>query len=182
MPNIERNRLETTQAIAHVLNEDLAQSKDLYITSKNNGRIFAEGFGQTSRSITDQSNSNGGQGRNFGGNVLIPNRTFDAIVKVWGAGGGARGHDTGNALAGGAGFSTGKLRFFKDVPYAIMTGQGGDHVTHRHSGTAQRGVHRIAGTYGNGGGVAHHGGSGGGMSGIFFNTFVNNGGDRKSVV
>ena len=31
MPNIERNRLDTTQAIAHVLNEDLAQSKDLYI-------------------------------------------------------------------------------------------------------------------------------------------------------
>lgn len=176
MSNVERTKTQNVQPIAHVLNEDLGQSVDVFNTEQNKGRIFAKGFGQTSRSITDWSPIYGGQGVNYGGWVIIPNQTFDANVKVWGAGGGSRGHDTGNAYAGGGGFSSATIRFYKDTPYAVMVGQGGDHVTHRHSGTGMRGNYRLAGTYGNGGGGAHHGGNGGGLSGVFFNTFVNQGG------
>jgi len=174
----EMTEIKESQRIAHIFNEPLVSHNDVYWTDQNQGKLFAEGHGQSRHGNTDgkdigQSNE---YGTRFGSWTLIPYKTFFGDVKVWGAGGGGRGYDTGNAYGAGAGHSKARVKFLKDIPYTILVGQGGDHTTHRHSGTGGRGTFFPSGTFGNGGGGAQHGGSGGGLSGIFFNTFPNAGG------
>ena len=169
--------LREKSPIAHIFNEPLAKHYDVYLDGKSENKIFAEGSGQ-SRHIQDIQNpsSTSAYGVKFGSWTMIPYQNFYGEVKVWGAGGGARGYDTGNARGGGGGHSRANVQFFKDVPYTILVGEAGDHTTHRHSGTGGRGTFKPSGSFGNGGGGAHHGGNGGGLSGIFYNTFPNAGG------
>ena len=169
-------QFKKSSPIAHVFNEPIATHEDIYIKEKFNNRIFAEGYGQSRHNTSEPSQGDLDYGNKFGIWTIIPYRTFYGNVKVWGGGGGARSYDTGNAKGGGGGHSRATLKFIENIPYTVMVGQGGDHTTHRHSGTGGRGTFNPAGTFGNGGGGAQHGGSGGGMSGIFFNTFGNNGG------
>ena len=170
--------IRENQKIAHVFNEPLASHNDIFWNDKNTGKIFAEGFSQSRRENVDRKDglSSSEYGDRFGSWTLIPYKTFLADVKLWGAGGGGRGIDTGNAYGAGGGHSRARVKFLKDIPYTIIVGQGGDHTTHRHSGQGGRGTFYPSGTFGNGGGGAQHGGSGGGLSGIFFNTFANAGG------
>ena len=111
-------------------------------------------------------------GCTYGDWTIIPLRDFEAQVKVWGAGGGAHSHGT-EKTAGGGGFSRADITFFSKIPYTIWVGQGGFYSTGRYSTNHNRWQYRTNGTFGNGGGAAHAGGSGGGLSGIFFNTFGN---------
>jgi hypothetical protein len=168
--------IKENQPIAHIFNEALAEHKDVYWENKNQGKIFAEGFGQHKHQFDHNEPGHFDAGRKYGIWTIIPYRSFYGTAKVWGAGGGARGYDTGDAVAGSGGYSSATVKFLKDIPYTILVGASGDHVTHRHSGGDVRDNYGQSGTFGNGGGGATHGGSGGGLSGIFFNTFGNHGG------
>lgn len=91
----------------------------------------------------------------YGSYVFFPKNNFTGIVHMWGAGGGAY-HDSGGRFAGGGGYAQAIINFVADVPYTFIVGEGG----HWNSGA----------THGGGGRGHSSGGSGGGLSGIFFNT------------
>lgn len=105
----------------------------------------------------------------YGDWTIIPNRTFSAQVKLWGAGGGSHTHG-GNSFAGGGGHARGDILFMEGIPYTFWVGQGGFYTQSRYGTNEQRHQYRTGGTFGGGGGGGHNAGSGGGLSGIFFNT------------
>lgn len=121
-------------------------------TTKRNAELFNVGGGSVYNSYPEFNHG-------FGSHVFIPNQTFIGMVHVWGAGGGGY-HNSGSRSAGGGGFTQVVIRFLQNVPYTIVVGQAG--------------THNELTTHG-GGGRGHHsgtGGSGGGLSGIFFDTNV----------
>jgi hypothetical protein len=115
------------------------------------------------------------RGTTFGDWTLFPMRRFEADVKMWGAGGGAQSH-SGDSWGGGGGYARAQITFYPETPYTIWVGQGGFHCQHRYNGNHNRWNYRTSGTFGNGGGGGQSAGSGGGMSGIFYNTLGNDGG------
>ena len=136
---------------------------------------FGPGFYTSSWGALGSWNGRSGMGLNYGDWTLIPTRTFEAEVKMWGAGGGAHSHG-GDAYGGGGGFAKSQITFIEGIPYTLWVGQGGFYAEYRYGGNGNRRNYRTSGTFGNGGGAGHNGGSGGGMSGIFFNTLGNDGG------
>ncbi len=109
-------------------------------------------------------------GENFGEWTLTPNVTFNASVKMWGAGGGAHNH-SGSGAAGGGGYASSQITFLKDTPYVIWVGQGGSYAYHNQDSNGNRTNAWESGGFGGGGGGGHNAGGGGGMSAIFFNTY-----------
>lgn len=94
----------------------------------------------------------------YGSYVFVPNDSFIGLVHMWGAGGGGY-YNSGDSWAGGGGYSQAIMRFEQDIPYTIVVGEAG---------------HWAATSTHGGGGRGHgtsNGGSGGGLSGIFFNTY-----------
>jgi len=175
---LNMTEIKQRQPIAHIFNEALAEHSDVFWeNNKYGGRIFAKGKGYNSHNFDHvEPGSVNEYGVKFGLWTIIPYRSFYGSAKVWGAGGGARSYDTGDAVSGAGGYSSATIKFMKDTPYTVLVGQPGDHVTHRRSSVGVRDNFGQAGTFGNGGGGSVHGGSGGGLSGIFFNTFGNHGG------
>lgn len=110
----------------------------------------------------------------YGEYILIPNVDFVGYVEMWGAGGGCHSHansDTGNT-GGGGGYARSTIRFKKDIPYCIVVGQGGSHVNNTPEGASLFYNSRFWQATIGGGGQGHaSGGSGGGLSGIFYNSF-----------
>ena len=113
-----------------------------------------------------------------GARTIIPRHDFIGAVYMWGAGAGqystaATSYNTG----GYGGYTWGFMKFRKNVPYTLITGQRGSQNPSNIGtiGAVQGGV-----AFG-GGGHGHSGGSGGGgLSGIFHNA-QHNGGPNYSV-
>ena len=108
-------------------------------------------------------------GFNYGEWTLIPNRTFSATVRLWGAGGGSHSYAS-TAYGGGGGHARASVVFLDSIPYTFWVGQGGTYAQHRGNSHWQRHTYRLGSTFGNGGGGTNNSGSGGGLSGLFFNT------------
>ena len=166
-----------------------------YINASSNPKIFNRGGG--THGHADHSDHNGynrgfggagrhrgmgypdvtGFGEDYGAWTLIPSETFEARTRMWGGGGGSHNHGANDPRpAGGGGFASAIIRFEKDIPYVIWVGQGGTKSTHNHNRDGGRRQYRQSATFGNGGNGAPDGGSGGGLSGIFFNTLSNDAG------
>jgi len=95
--------------------------------------------------------------------TITPTTDFTANVKMWGASGTM--YTSGNAGAGG--YSSGTASFKGGVPYILVVGEGGKRVV----GSGYHG-------YGNGGYTFYSSGNavqGGGMSGIFSESYTQNG-------
>lgn len=110
----------------------------------------------------------------YGEYIFIPSVDFVGYVEMWGAGGGCHSHtnsDTGNT-GGGGGYARSTIRFKKDIPYCLVVGQGGSHVNNSIEGVSLFFNNKFWGSSIGGGGQGHaSGGSGGGLSGIFYNSF-----------
>jgi hypothetical protein len=110
----------------------------------------------------------------YGEYIFIPSVDFTGYVEMWGAGGGCHSHansDTGNT-GGGGGYARSTIYFKKDIPYCIVVGQGGSHTNNTIEGCNSFINHRMWQATIGGGGQGHSsGGSGGGLSGIFYNSF-----------
>lgn len=102
-----------------------------------------------------------------GARTIIPRQNFNALVYMWGAGAGIYATYASSYNIGGYGGHTwGMMKFRKDIPYTIITGQKG---TQNFSNISTVGAAQGGQAYG-GGGRGHSSGSGGGgMSGIFYN-------------
>lgn len=110
----------------------------------------------------------------YGEYIFVPSNDFIGYVEMWGGGGGCHSHvntDTGNT-GGGGGYARSTIRFKKDIPYCIVVGQGGSHTNNTIEGCSQFFNNRMwQSTIGGGGQGYSSGGSGGGLSGIFYNSF-----------
>lgn len=96
----------------------------------------------------------------YGTYTLIPQTDFVAMVHMWGGGGGGYSSGDDTSRAGGGGFTQAMIRFKANIPYALVIGQAG-----RYGLTSNTTTHG-----GGGGSYAVHGGQGGGLTGIFFNS------------
>ena len=99
--------------------------------------------------------------------TITPNMDFTASIKMWGAGGGSAGAG-GYVLTtgGGGGFSSGVMTFINGTPYILVVGEAGTAVT------GINGPYTIGGGgYGQGGNSTARNFRGGGLSGIFANTY-----------
>lgn len=157
------NRSRSIKSLATLFNTATTRYQRIDLTSNYNAPIFNIGSG------SGQNGHSAVPGENFGEWVLTPNQTFEAEVKMWGAGGGAHNH-SGSGAAGGGGYARSQITFYKDIPYVIWVGQGGSYSDHQHDGSGNRTSQWESGGFGNGGNGGHNGGGGGGMSAIFFNT------------
>jgi len=180
--NITRDRDVVNNLLAIVYND--ATGEIDYISSDKT-RIFNRGgaFGRELDSFPANGQDQGEFGvffsqmprKHYGSWTLIPFTTFEARVKMWGAGGGSHSHGSGSQYAGGGGYSQADIVFLEQKPYTIWVGQGGGYGRPGSYGDHNYWTYRSSGTFGNGGG-SKYGGSGGGLSGIFFNTLGADGG------
>ena len=138
-----------------------------FINPDSSGLIFNRGYSYSSWDSADY-------GISYGEWLLVPNETFDAEVKMWGAGGGA--HNTSGGAAGGGGYARADIKFISNKPYVIWVGEGGFYSHHNYDTNGNRGVLRSGSSFGGGGGAGHNGGTGGGCSGLFFDAVPTNGG------
>lgn len=140
---------------------DAVNAEYSYIENPAGGEvIFEVGGGQSWMNTTTDTSLTG----EF---LIVPQKSFEAQVKVWGAGGGAHG-STSNAGAGGGGFAKANIQFYKDKPYTIIVGENGHYANHNGDVNMPRHSGRFSGGWPNGGGANHSSGSGGGSSGVFF--------------
>ncbi len=113
-----------------------------------------------------------------GSRTIIPQNNFVGLVYMWGAGAGIYASYASSYNSGGyGGYTWGIMKFRKDIPYTIITGQKG---TTNPSNITTVGVGQGGRAFG-GGGAGHSSGSGGGgLSGIFYNA-QNHAGPNASV-
>lgn len=97
--------------------------------------------------------------------TLIPNYTFDARIKMWGAGGGNETSFHPKGDGGGGGYSEGIVRFLRGQHYIMVVGQGG---------YAQPSSTVFVRTIGGGGSSKVPVGNtvGGGLSGLFVESYT----------
>jgi hypothetical protein len=113
-----------------------------------------------------------------GARTFIPRENFYGLIYMWGAGAGIYGTYANSYNGGGyGGFTWGMMKFRKDIPYTLITGQKGTLNTANSTvvGAAQGGR-----AYGGGGNGHASSSGGGGLSGIFYNT-QNHAGPNASV-
>jgi hypothetical protein len=155
-------RTKNSNYLATLFNTAYSTYEYIPLESNMNVKIFDKGTG------TGQPGSNAVPGVDFGEWVLIPQKTFQADIKMWGAGGGA--HNASGGAAGGGGYARSSITFFKDKPYTLWVGQGGSYAYHNHDSNGNRTNYWESGGFGGGGNGGHNAGGGGGMSAIFYNT------------
>ena len=117
-------------------------------------------------------------GPSHGARTLIPRSDFIAAAYMWGAGAGIYSTTGSSYNTGGyGGYTWGMLRFRKNIPYTLITGQKG---TQNLSNLTAVGAVQGGKPFG-GAGHGHGSGSGGGgLSGIFYNA-QHNGGPNYST-
>ena len=119
-----------------------------YSFANRPGELFNVGGGSFYKTYTSYNYG-------YGSYVFTPKNDATIMIHMWGAGGGGR-HHSGGRWAGGGGYTQAIVDVVANTPYTIVVGQAGNHsdlISH------------------GGGGRGHNsGGSGGGLSGLFFNT------------
>lgn len=113
-----------------------------------------------------------------GARTIIPQNNFIGLVYMWGAGAGIYATYTSSYNIGGyGGYTWGLVKFKKDIPYTLITGQKG---TQNFDSNTTVGAVQGGRPYGGGGRGHGSGSSGGGLSGIFYNA-QNHAGPNSSV-
>jgi hypothetical protein len=113
-----------------------------------------------------------------GARTIIPRNDFIGAVYMWGAGAGIYSTYTSSYNTGGyGGYTWGIMKFRKNVPYTIITGQKG---TQNISSLNTIGPVQGGRAFGGGGRGWSSGSGGGGLSGIFYNA-QHNGGPNYST-